>query len=1247
MILAQAQNSKSIIISPRDRRFKDNDPAAEKTIKELTSRLNIQIRMSTTSIGSLYVDIQTKNPDLEESARFIVREAFTTQIKKSFKIAQSNLRKFYDRNFQEKWIQNRYLHFWIDLPKETLYIEGGPKSITAVTELIEDYMSWTTNSISITLEVSCGYHDFIRGVNLETIKCILQDAGKYVDISYLTVENGAINLSGNKRCVLKAKESIVKFYDELKTTLAQMTFSVSSTQKKELLRQLPDNLFSTQGVSFAFVPTKDDRFTLEVVGDPKNITNVTDNISAIINLYACTTIQCPYWVCKFLLVLEEFRLNFGKIFQHAIYDIFPLKECIELTCQKSLVAETVKKIGSVIEDLSRDCTFDTMIISDKILKVLEAKNEVELKSIEESTYSKIFFETNIEKLSIINSSVHYPDILCTIVGASKQIEKAKNLIKKKQDFYNSFISLVLDVPNYLHPYLIGVKGKNLNDLITKNGPSCTISFGKDEPDLDRCTVKGPEVEFNNLVTALKSKISEYEILYHKSILEFPPNIKSILINEKNNIFTVFRNFGGLKSIIFPTLEISDNKITLIGKKEIALNCEKYLYDRINELSKSVTQSISISEKIVPILKGFGDAILKAVSDDAGGDIHIQLPKTISINEKLAILGPSVKVDIAMDILKQLASGTSPNYFIDQMLVPHQHLAGLRTLIFTIIASSGVRVYFPSTIGRDNIDTILIFGKLADVKKVKISISEKIKILKDTIEKTIEIKGQYKKEFLKKRGDNPTLVQKLSTEHGNVRITLGDRIAGSENIQVLIKGYKDDVENLIAAINSLVLKLDSRVDKSVTFTIEDLNTILKTGQFLLRNIMNQFNVVLSISENYYTALRSNNLVGECTVNVKGMPQDVQKALSCLAKWVISTVVIPCPLPIQRSALNVRGKYFISLVQDCMIDIDMGYTRTPPEDDCVVTGLKENVDKAVKWIEQLRDENYVHHIEAPEKYFTRLIGKKGTFIKKFSSDNNVRVLIPSNVNEQSYISICGKKDDCFIAAKKITELVKTWDATITKDFTFDTRAKFKLVGADNGVIKKIAKDHNVVIRILPVSEKHENTRILQISGFPENIDKCISFLENEIHNILEDVEDQYIYTSHQEKNYEFDVTAFKSMVYIDSKTPRKSSFDKSKAKDLNANFPDHASSTIVSSNNNGSVNNLITDCSQTNDVLSNDANHIIFNFNLFCVALFSFCSLLIINFVATNFITKDVVPKCGEPNSWCSGVCLGDRTLRAIY
>ncbi|KAF0987722.1 hypothetical protein HZS_4918, partial [Henneguya salminicola] len=315
---------------------------------------------------------------------------------------------------------------------------------------------------------------------------------------------------------------------------------------------------------------------------------------------------------------------------------------------------------------------------------------------------------------------------------------------------------------------------------------------------------------------------------------------------------MFRNFGCLKSIIFSTLEISDNKIILIGKKEIALNCEKYLYDRINELSKSVAQSIPISETLVPILKGAGDAILKADLDDAGWDIHIQLPKNISTNEKSAMLGPS----------------------------------------------------------------------LADVKKVKISISEKIKFLKDTIEKTIEIK--------EKRGENPTLVQKLSTEH--------DRIAGSENFKVIIKGYKDDVENLIAAINSLVLKLDGRVDKSVTFKIEDLNTILKTVM---------------------------------------------------------------PRPFQRSALNVRGKYFISLVQDCMIDINMGYTRTSPEDECVVTGLKENVDKAVKWIEQLRDENYVYHIEAPEKYLTRLIRTKETFIKKFSSDNNVRVLIPSDVNEQSYI------------------------------------------------------------------------------------------------------------------------------------------------------------------------------------------------------------------------------------------------------
>lgn len=1120
-LMAQAGENRTVVIPPSDRRFKNGNPQLEDTIQQIRKTHGVRVNYTSSNLGSLCLEIKASNSVSEKTIKFILLDALSLQTKRTLKLDECFLRRFADKRNQHRLLTGRYASIRVDFSKGLLLLEGGKESVRLVGEEIEEFITWNTNSASVSLDIPRVYHNFIRGVNNENLKCIVENSGRFVDVSFSDNVDG-VSLSGNKRCVEKARESILQYYDDLKASLKRMSFSLSRVQQTQIANCLPVELFETQGVSVDFTEIDETACCFDAVGESEKLDILISTIEEVLDRFSSLRVPCPYWICRHLSSMTEFFEALTFLFPSSVCTIYSLKEFIEITSPSDVVTDASKKISSIVNDISNTLAYETIIISDVLWRNLDSHNRARLHDIESVSLTNFYFETGVDNPSIIEKPVKKPDVLCTIVGECRQVSHAKRLLEEVKNYFDSFISTAVNVPNHLHRYLIGTKGKTLKAVIDKFGPGCEVAFGKDEPDLDNCFVRGPPVEVEAVVASLRGKTVEFGALHHLIIIDIPPNVSHLFVSDCKNLITSLKQYGALEFLDFPPLM---DHIVIMGKKDVVTHCEAFLRERISVLSESIEKETKIPSRIQPFLSEFGDSLLKTLCDYAGGGLHAELSST-NPAKTLKLIGPLQNVNNGMQVVKQMALET--DYSFEQFKIALSIFPAIKSAIPSLIGESCTRALFSPS---KQSDTVLLVGKPAEVSQLKKTILDRIHILQNTIEKSISIKAQYKKEFLKKQGNEPTLVQRLSAEHNNVRITLGERHPNAETVSLSVKGFKDDVERLFAVVDTLVRKFDSRIEQSVDFDILHLNTVLSFSRFLLRSTMNQFDVVISVSEEYYSAIKAKKMEGHCKMYIRGLPDDVEHAITYLRHWEVVSVTVACPRATQRPLFGPKSPYG-SIGNNMMVTLELGCDFDSPEEAVLVSGLKADVEEAVSYMRQVVEENFHLEVAVPRRFFTRLVGKKGSFINKFNADNHVRVSVPFDVADAA-VTVTGKRQDCEAAVEKLKHMVETWDSTVIQEFEFDARIRQQLVGPDSTHLRKIGADCEVLLRMVPPTEKSALLRRIRATGLPKNVEKALSVLKSNVDNLMEELEELHMYKAQVDQSYHLDLSALSSMVYVDPK------------------------------------------------------------------------------------------------------------------
>ncbi|KII70074.1 Vigilin [Thelohanellus kitauei] len=1187
IVMAQANNPRIVTVSFPDRRFKQDDVGFQKAFRDISSKYNLELKHVVNSLKNLVIEFNNKGPLPENQVRLILRDVFSVQQRTSIHMSEKILKQLSsDKAFLDSLSKNRYVLMRTDHASRSLVMEGGRESVALVSADIQDYIAWNTDSVSLPVDIPVVFHEFIRGPASSTINSIIESSGNFVDVAFEKPSRNQVLLTGNSKCVEKARDLIISQYNRLNSTMTKKSLVLPKTQYFAFKQQMPQDVIDITQVSVVAVEGKDNRYLVEIAGESFKVDEVCRYVQLALRENQATSIDCPYWICMYMSIFDDFKKSFALLFENFSYEINPHDETITVFCHESRTNEVVPKIRNIIADLKSDGYYDSLIISDSFARILESKDRKEWKRIEAETATSIFIDSQIDRISIdklVNCSNHAvppsstssgpktletgqstsmgfsydlnqtansnssasTEALCLIVGVKSQVDAAKDMILDLITFYDSFITLNMKVPNHFHRFLIGVKGKALNEMILSNGPNCTISFGKESPNLDSCIIRGPEAEVAVLAEAMNKKVEEFDEIHHLEEIEIPAQAKELVLNGKDLLLNTLRKFGIVDNLVFPsTVNSSRDIITIIGKREIVLQYSACLSDYIQQMVHSVTKNVPIPEPIVAILKEFGDFVVRAVTVDAGSFLTIRLPKNISKKEKMIIFGPQKYVDRASTMIQKLAS-CNGDYSFEFISVPSQYVPKLRDQTYNVIKREGIHVLYPSS-KRDEEAAIFLIGNSSGVLNTRNVINEAIKAIQNTVEKKMLIKAEFKKDFLKKSSDNDTLVNRLTRQH-NVSISISDRVKEVDTLNLQVSGNKKDVDEAVNTINNLIAIFNQRTEAKVLFQQDEFNHIHRRHRDILKETQAKMNVILSVSQNFYDSLKAGKFDGDCEVTIKGLPSDVSATQEMLKNWKIVTISHPIAYYVQRNIIRPKTQEFNHLVHALRVDIDLGWMHNPPLDFINLSGLKPSVECAVEYINELADKEFEVRIKVDPKYYTRLIGKKGSFIQNFKLDNNVSVSIPEPSDGGDIVSIFGRKSDCYSAMKNLEALLAVWDSSVDQEFQIDSRVKPQVCGPKNETLRQIAKRHDVYVSVPPFEDIHAPMRTIRVSGPRDKVNKFIDIIKAESQTILDELDEAYDYNSLPNYNYELDINA---ITVIDGTSQKKANKKKAKKNQLDS-------------------------------------------------------------------------------------------------
>ncbi|KII62785.1 Vigilin [Thelohanellus kitauei] len=940
-------------------------------------------------------------------------------------------------------------------------------------------MAWNTDPVKLALDIPNIYQKFIRRQDSSMINNIIDSAGKYVAVELEKPTRDKILLTGNSQCVQKARTLIMAECDRLGNVLTKKTLDLAKSQYLAFMENVSEKIYNCKNVSIVGTKGKNNQYLLEIAGESLIVEEVLKCLETTLHENRATCVKYPYWICKYLSGSEDFENSLVDCFGNVQCEINPYEEAITVFCHHSITDAVLTKIRSFVEDFESQWLYDGLLVSDTVVRDLKDKNSEKLQRIEKETGAGIFIENQLDNLSIgesdskslklsvkskpsnittheetqsetsacstnpIKAEESEPEksnkSLCLIVGLQTQVEAAKRTVSELISFYDSFITLSMKVQTHLHRYLLDDKDKTHQDIINSYGPNSKIVPGKEPNNLDAVDIRGPEAEVKVLAEVISKKIETLDQIHHLQEIEIPEMALELILKGKDVLCSVLRKIGEVDNIQFPSPSSNNQKvISIVGRKEIVLQHVQCITGHVNAIVNSVTRKVPIHESLVNVLKHCGEAFVNAITPDAGTFVNIYLPTRINKKEHLTIFGPLQYMDQTIALLKKLTAKKG-DYSCEVISVLGVHVPKLKKQSFIATKSDDVKIIFSSNFKKDEEEHILVIGHSDSVVQATKSITEAVTYLQNCLQKTIMIKADMKGDFLKKSGDCDSLVVQISRKH-NVSIHIDEKLQENNCYKMKVYGCKKEVDEAIQDIKNMISTFQERIEAKVNISMPTISYVGRNLRQLLRETEAKLNVALSVSRNVFDALKTGKLEGNCEITIKGKHSDVAAAKDVLKEWKIESVHHPLPNCVQRYHFSHQTPKFNHLVHRIRVDVDLGCQRNPSADCIIITGLKPAVDRAVKYIEDVCESDFKVQLQVNPKYYTRLIGRGGSFIKDFELANNVVVVIPKP-NQGDVVSIFGSKNNCISALENLKVLVSFWETTVAKEIEINSSIGFK--------------------------------------------------------------------------------------------------------------------------------------------------------------------------------------------------------------
>jgi polyribonucleotide nucleotidyltransferase len=656
---------------------------------------------------------------------------------------------------------------------------------------------------------------------------------------------------------------------------------------------------------------------------------------------------------------------------------------------------------------------------------------------------------------------------------------------------NSVQTKVLDAPAWIHKYIIGKKGTNINK-ITSAYPNIHVEFTE-----DKIKVEGPPDQVLQAVDQLEKTVQDYtsRLTFTEMVVD-PRHYKHIIGKQGANI-------NRLKEEMDVVINIEEkegtNNIRIEGPAEGVLKAQKELQEKIEKLENEKEKDVIIDHRLFRSIIGSKGDRIKEIRE-MFNQVLITFPNPSEKSDIVKIRGPKEDVDQCHKYLMKIVKELQESSFVLEVPIFkqfHKFIIGKGGAnIKKIRDETQTKIDLPAE--GDLNEVIVITGKKENVMEARERIQKIQNELANIVTEEIQIPPKYYNSLI---GAGGKLISAIMDECGGVSIKFPT--AESKSDKVVIRGPKEDVERAKQQL------LEMTNEKELSSFTAEVRANPKHHKFLIGKKGASIKKIRD-STGARIVFPTPDDKDKEVITIIGKKENVDTAkaqLEAIIKDIDNNTESEMHVETKHHKHFVarRGEVINRISEECG-GVTISFPRSTEIDSTRVTlkGSKDCIEAAKQRIlEIVSDLEAMVTIECviSQKHHRSIMGTRGTKIQALTHDYDVQIKFPDRANQSDFnqspaenngdvngdvvkasdvIRITGKLENCENAKKALLELVPI---TLEMDVPFDLHRS--IIGQKGADVRKLMNQYDVHIELSPPQQKLD---VIKITGTPKNVEEA---------------------------------------------------------------------------------------------------------------------------------------------------------------
>ncbi|ROT68907.1 Vigilin [Penaeus vannamei] len=536
------------------------------------------------------------------------------------------------------------------------------------------------------------------------------------------------------------------------------------------------------------------------------------------------------------------------------------------------------------------------------------------------------------------SSAKDQSLTFLVTGKSDAVMKARRLVLDK---FQTQARQIIKIPKEHHRFILGKKGKKLQELEINTATKIQVPNAADNSD--EIIVVGTKESEKAMHEIQLISDEQSKQAYEK--LEIPKQYHPFICganNEKINTMMTEHNVR----INVPPPSVMKNEMTIAGEKEGVLKCKDIIQKYFKEMErKCQTVSVEVRKSQHKYVIGPRGSNIADILHQT--NVSVEMPTTDSTSETITLRGPQDKLGQALTLVYAKANSVV-QADVEAPTWLHKFIIGRKGANIRQITQDLPKVHVEFT---DKQGGIKLEGPPEEVEEAREKLEAMIADLKSKLcYDQLVVDPKFYKHIIGKNGSN---INRIRNETG-VLINISE--ADGSNL-IRLEGSPDGVARAKTELEELVTKMENEKEREIIIEQRFHRNIIGTKGDKIKEIRDKFN---QVQISFPDAGEQSDIV-----KIRG-PKECR--------------------PFHKFVIGKAGSNINKIREETGTRIDLP-SEGQNSDEIIITGKKENCEKARERIQKIQDElaSIVElDIIIPAKFHNSMIGAGGKLIQSISEE-----------------------------------------------------------------------------------------------------------------------------------------------------------------------------------------------------------------------------------------------------------------------